>query len=451
MESQTPSTFAPTRNPALPPGTAKKRSSYVRMVLAAILATAIVITGLVGSPTTSAQTLGPTSPRNLVATVVSASQINLTWETPSSHGTDGPITGYQIVVSISTNGPFSTLEQDTRTTDTTYSHTGLSMGDFRRYKVAPINTGGLLDTESNIAEAAINVPTAPLNLTAEPGDQQVALTWEPPDDDWADTIQKYQVRHAEVDGAYSNWSDVDGAAAARTHTVVELTNGITYEFQVQTVNPVGDGAEGSVQATPYTYDGATMPLNLAATARFKEVILDWLPPGDANAATVEKYQIRYAKVEQTYGEWTDVPGGTEARTHTITGLTNFQRYKFQLNAITDLGSTTDPPEVEATPLSFGMWVTNVSIKRGSNVVGERKTPVYVYAPSTIVKTDTTFTLTWGGRPTTEFHPDNPTTVSIKTGEHIGWAYLWAAADQDSPPYTTSPSSRTSPPHSAHWN
>ena len=126
-------------------------------------------------------------------------------------------------------------------------------------------------------------------------------------------------------------------------------------------------------------------------------------------------------------------GGAEARTHTVTGLTNFQRYKFQLNAVTTLGSTPDPPEVEATPLKFGMWVTNVSIKRGSNVVGERKTPVYVYAPGTRVETDTTFSLTWGGRPTDELHPDNPTTVTIRAGEHIGWSYLWAAADQDDPP------------------
>ena len=88
-----------------------------------------------------------------------------------------------------------------------------------------------------------------------------------------------------------------------------------------------------------------------------------------------------------------------------------------------------------------MWVTNHSIKRGSNVVGERKTPVYVYAPGTTVETDTVFTLTWGGQPTDELHPDNPTTVTIRAGEHIGWSYLWAAADQDSPPVYNQPVKR----------
>ena len=282
------------------------------------------------------------------------------------------------------------------------------------------------------------MPTAPLNLAATPGNKEVTLSWLPPSDDWANSIQKYQVRHGETGGNYGSWSDIAGAAAARTHTVIGLTNDIKYSFQVRAINPVGNGAEGSVDETPFSLTDATTPLNLAAAAGYKEVTLTWDPPPDNQASTVEKYQVRYAEIDGDYGSWADVTGGAEARTHTVTGLTNFQKYKFQLNAVTTLGSTENPPEVEAIPLNFGMWVTNVSIKRGSNVVGERKTPVYVYAPGTIVKTDTTFTLTWAGRPTTELHPDNPTTVTIKAGEHIGWAYLWAAADQDNPPVYNQP-------------
>ena len=285
------------------------------------------------------------------------------------------------------------------------------------------------------------MPTAPLNLAATPGDQEVTLTWLPPAVDWADSIQKYQVRHAETGGDYGSWSDVAGAAAARTHTVVGLTGGIEYTFEVRAINPVGNGAEGSVKETPFSLKDATTPLNLAAAARYKEVILTWDPPPANPAITVEKYQVRHARIDADYGPWTDATGGAEARTHTVAGLTNFQKYKFQLNAVTTLGSTEDPPEVEAIPLNFGMWVTNHSIKRGSNVVGERKTPVYVYAPGTTVKTDTIFTLTWGGQPTDELHPDNPTTVTIRAGEHIGWSYLWAATDQDSPPVYNQPVKR----------
>ena len=324
---------------------------------------------------------------------------------------------------------------------TAYSHTGLSVGDYRRYQVAGLDNDLNEGRQSNIASATIGVLTAPLNLAATPGDQEVTLTWLPPAVDWADSIQKYQVRHAETGGNYGSWSDVPGAAAARTHTVVGLTGGIEYTFEVRAINQVGNGAEGSVKETPFSLKDATTALNLAATAGYKEVTLTWLPPLDSRAATVEKYQVRHAEIDGDYGSWTDVADGAEARTHTVTGLTNFQKYKFQLNAVTTLGPTEGPPEVEATPLDFGMWVTNHSIKRGSNVVGERKTPVYVYAPGTTVKTDTTFTLTWGGRLTDELHPDNPTTVTIRAGEHIGWSYLWAAADQDYPPVYNQPVKR----------
>ena len=416
----------------------RRANAAIHAVVMAVLALTFVITGLTSPNAVSAQVYGPSAPLNLEATVVSATQINLTWETPTHVGSYPPITGYRIWVSTGPNSSWTRMVYNTLSTATAYSHTGLSVGDYRRYRVAGLDNDLNEGRQSNIASATIGVLTAPLNLAATPGDQEVTLTWLPPAVDWADPIQKYQVRHAETGGNYGSWSDVAGAATARTHTVVGLTGGIEYTFQVRAINQVGNGAEGSVKETPFSLKDATTALNLAAAAGYKEATLTWDPPPDSRAATVEKYQVRHAEIDGDYGSWTDVADGAEARTHTVTGLTNFQKYKFQLNAVTTLGSTLDPPEVEAIPLNFGMWVTNHSIKRGSNVVGERKTPVYVYAPSTIVKTDTVFTLTWGGRPTTELHPDNPTTVIIRAGEHIGWSYLWAAADQDNPPVYNQP-------------
>ncbi len=420
---------------------ARRANAAIRAVVMAVLAAALALTGLTGSHAVSAQVYGPSAPLNLAATVVSSTQIDLTWDTPTHVGSYPPILAYRIWVSTGPNSSWTRMVYNTLSTTTAYSHTGLSLGDYRRYRVAGLDNDLNEGRQSNIASATIGVLTAPLNLAATPGDQEVTLTWLPPAVDWADSIQKYQVRHAETGGDYGSWSDVAGAAAARTHTVVGLTGGIEYTFEVRAINQVGNGAEGSVKETPYSLKDATTPLNLAAAARYKEVILTWDPPPANPAVTVEKYQIRYARIDADYGTWADATGGADARTHTVTGLTNFQKYKFQLNAVTTLGSTEDPPEVEAIPLNFGMWVTNHSIRRGSNVVGERKTPVYVYAPGTTVKTDTIFTLTWGGRSTDELHPDNPTTVTIRAGEHIGWSYLWAAADQDNPPVYNQPVKR----------
>ena len=49
-----------------------------------------------------------------------------------------------------------------------------------------------------------------------------------------------------------------------------------------------------------------------------------------------------------------------------------------------------------------------------------------------VESDTTFALTWNGRPTDELHPDNPTSVTIKAGQRGARFSLKAAADDDDP-------------------
>ena len=430
----------PNHHPQPSHRSARRPNAAIRAVVIAVLAVAATLTGLASSSEVSAQTYGPSAPLNLEATVVSATQIDLTWETPTHVGSYPPITGYRIWVSTSPNSSWTRMVYNTTTTATAYSHTGLSLGDYRRYRVAGLDNDLNEGPQSNIAFATISGPAAP-PLAARPGLSEVTLTWTPPDDDSDESILKYQVRHRGIGGNYGSWEDIDGAAQARTHTVINLSRGTIYDFQVRAVDHIGPGDEGYVQETTLTLADATTPINLTAAAAYKEVTLTWASPIATSSATVEKYQVRHAEIDRAYGTWTDATGGAEARTHTVTGLTNFQKYGFQVQAVTTLGTTPDPPEVEAIPLDFGMWVTNVSIKRGSNVVGERKTPVYVYAPATIVKTDTVFTLTWGGRPTDELHPDNPTTVTIRAGEHIGWSYLWAAADQDSPPVYNQPVKR----------
>ena len=258
---------------------ARRANTAIRAVVMAVLAAAMALTSLTGSHAVSAQVVyGPSAPLNLEATVVSATQIDLTWDTPTHVGSYPPITGYRIWVSTGPNSPWTRMVYNTLSTTTAYSHTGLSLGDYRRYRVAGLDADLNEGRQSNIASATIGVLTAPLNLAAAPGNQEVTLTWLPPDVYWADSIQKYQFRHAATGGDYGSWSDVAGAAAARTHTVVGLTGGIEYTFEVRAINQVGNGAEGSVKETPYSLKDATTPLNLAAAARYKEVILTWDPP-----------------------------------------------------------------------------------------------------------------------------------------------------------------------------
>ena len=100
----------------------------------------------------------PTAPRNLHAKGHSTTQINLSWRAPAKSG-GADITGYKIEVSTDGGDSWANLDANTASTDTTYSHTGLSSGDTRHYRVSAINAAGT-GPVSSVADATAEA-TAP--------------------------------------------------------------------------------------------------------------------------------------------------------------------------------------------------------------------------------------------------------------------------------------------------
>ena len=97
-------------------------------------------------------------------------------------------------------------------------------------------------------------PVPPAGLTAAPGDSQVTLSWDDPDDS---TITKYQYRKVTsntIDGPFDfsavSWTDIIGSGASTTgYTVTGLENSndtvtsdVVYGFQVRAVNTAPDGS-----------------------------------------------------------------------------------------------------------------------------------------------------------------------------------------------------------------
>ncbi len=113
----------------------------------------------------------PSAPTGLTATANGQTQIDLSWTAPSNNG-GATITGYRI--EVSTDGSdWSDLEDDTDSTGTSYSHTGLSAGSTRHYRVSAINSAGT-GTASSVDDATTEsetqtVPTCAANLSVQPG------------------------------------------------------------------------------------------------------------------------------------------------------------------------------------------------------------------------------------------------------------------------------------------
>ena len=93
-------------------------------------------------------------------------------------------------------------------------------------------------------------PTAPRALAADPGDEEVVLTWMPPASDGGAEITHYEYRYAQASETLpDSWTVVEGGEEARRVTVDELTNDTTYRFEVRAVNEEGQGAAAATTAT----------------------------------------------------------------------------------------------------------------------------------------------------------------------------------------------------------
>ena len=117
--------------------------------------------------------IAPAAPTRLTATADGQTEIDLSWTAPSDYG-GAPITGYKI--EVSTNGSsWNDLVADTDSTSTSYSHTGLSAGSTRHYRVLAINsegTGPASGTDSATTESQSNA--APTTVGTIP-DQVLTL------------------------------------------------------------------------------------------------------------------------------------------------------------------------------------------------------------------------------------------------------------------------------------
>ena len=255
-------------------------------------------------PPPAADTTAPTTPTNLTASVVSSTQISLTW----SASTDNVgVTGYEVY----RNG----VKAGT-VTSTSYNSTGLSASTTYNYYVRAF------DAASNFSSASITVnattqsapdtsaPTAPTNLTAAVISQsQINLTWTASSDNVG--VTGYDV--------YRNNTKV-GTVTSASYTNTGLTAGTTYSFFVKAFDGAANvsGASNTVNATtmaPPDTTAPTAPANLVATViSSTQINLSWSASTDnvgVTAYEVYRDNVKVATMTTTgYGDATRSPATT---------------------------------------------------------------------------------------------------------------------------------------------
>ena len=295
----------------------------------------------------------PSPPTGLVATAISSSQINLSWNPPSSNG-GSPITGYKIERSADSGVIWSILVSSTGSTVTTYSDMNLSAGTAYAYRVSAINGIGP-SQPSNIASATTQsstpgVPSAPLSLSAVASSySQINLSWNPPSSNGGSTVTGYEIERSANGG--STWSAIvpDTGSNSTMYSDEGLAAGKSYAYKVSATNSVGTGPVSNTASTTTLATSPSSPTGLTATATSSSTInLAWNAPGWTGGAPVTGYEIqRSADGGSTWS--TIVPDTTSsATTYSDTGLASGTTYTYQVFAINSAGSSSHSNVASAT-------------------------------------------------------------------------------------------------------
>ena len=202
----------------------------------------------------------PGAPTSLTATASGATTIDLDWTAPSDNS-GASITGYKIEVSLDDGSTWTDLAANTNITTTTYSHTGLTAGNTRHYRVSAINSVGA-SAASNVANATTTAPaivTDGVRATSMPladdtyrlGETiEITVTFD--DAVTVDTSGGTPRIQFRLDGAQNRWAEYSsgsrGTALKFTYTVQlgdKDDNGIwlpenSLELQSGTIQAAGD-------------------------------------------------------------------------------------------------------------------------------------------------------------------------------------------------------------------
>ncbi len=186
------------------------------------------------------------------------------------------------------------------------------------------------------------------NLSATPGNQQIALSWtNPADADFAG------VRIRRSTTGYPS-SPTSGSAVydgtATTFTDVGLTNGVLYYYTAFAYDSSGNFASGALASgTPVDAIAPGQVMAFSAKAGDAQITLNWTNPADADfSQTIIRRSTSGFPTTPTSGVGVYAGSGT---THVDTGLTNGTLYYYTAFARDTSGNYSGPAQDSATPVA----------------------------------------------------------------------------------------------------
>jgi hypothetical protein len=184
-----------------------------------------------------------------------------------------------------------------------------------------------------------SIPGIPLNVSATPGDAQIAMTWSAPSSNGGSAITGYNV--------YRNGSLVTTTAAQTTsYTITGLSNGTSYNITIKAVNNAGSGpASSAVSSTPSAGGGGgtvpDTPANVLAIGGDCHISIEWDYPTDTSIISYDIYTTDFGVINVI----------APAASYALINLTNGVTYGgIYVRAINAAGQSAPSPTFSATAM-----------------------------------------------------------------------------------------------------
>jgi hypothetical protein len=291
----------------------------------------------------------PDAPTAVVVTRGNA-QVSVAFTSPIFNG-GSPITSYTV-----TSSPGS---QTATGSATPIIVAGLTNGTEYTFTVTATNvagTGPASTASSPVTPATI--PDAPTTPIATAGNAQVSLSWTAPVWNGGTVVTDYAIEY-KLSSESTVWSlFADGVSPTTTNIVNGLSNGLSYDFRIYSVNDVGQGSQSvETSAMPVTVPDA--PTSVSGVAGNAEVTISFTPPLFDGGSTINNYIV------------TSSPGNFTASGNasplTVTGLANGTAYTFTVVATNSVGnSLPSAPSASITPVTVPDAPTAVIASEGNS-------------------------------------------------------------------------------------
>ncbi len=279
-------------------------------------------------------------------------EVHLSWKPPVDKGGSAPMM-YRIYRGITPGY----MKEVGVVSGTTFLDAGLTNGEKYLHQVAVFNDIGQGPMSDVLTTKPRSIPSEPLNLELEWGDDKVILRWAPPSDTGGLNINAYNIYRGEASGSLEY---LRGLKNVLEYTDKGVVNGVTYYYGISANNTEGEGPMGAGSSTtPASVPGN--PVKLTSLPGDKRILLGWNGPDDVGGFPILGYNIYRGVWGTNLSLYTTLEAVTS---YDDVDVVNGVIYNYSISAFNEIGEGPRSIEKSIMPASTPEIVTGLSIVPG---------------------------------------------------------------------------------------